>query len=119
MTESGMEEDPAETLRTEDESPVVPETEEESGAVLSAAYDSVEEETLLSAASVTANGFTVDDNGKLTAYSGPGGNVTIPANVGGISVKSIGSSVFSNNQNLSKITIPSSVTEIGSSAFSG
>ena len=44
-------------------------------------------------------------------------NVKIPSKYGGIDVKSIGSSAFKGNQNIEAVTIPASITQIGSSAF--
>ena len=57
------------------------------------------------------SGFVIE-NGVLTKYNGPGGNVVIP---GGVT--SIGSSAFSKCSTVTSVTIPSGVTSIGSSAF--
>jgi hypothetical protein len=54
----------------------------------------------------------------ITRYTGNGGNVTIPAEINGKPVTTIGDWAFGHNQ-LTSVTIPSSVTSIGSSAFSG
>ena len=86
--------------------------------------------------------FTIKD-GVLTAYNGPGGDVVIPEGVtaiGGIptyylsifsnrdditsitiptSVTTIGNGVFSSCTGLESVTIPTSITTIGASAFSG
>ncbi len=58
--------------------------------------------------------FTINQNGVLTKYTGNGGNVTIPD-----SVTSIGTIAFRNCSNVTSVTIPDSVTSIGNSAFSG
>ena len=55
--------------------------------------------------------FTIE-NGVLTQYSGPGGDVEIPSNV-----TSIGSYAFYNCFDLTNVTIPSSVTSIEEGAF--
>jgi hypothetical protein len=55
----------------------------------------------------------------LTGYTGPGGAVTIPSAINGLPVTSIGNgqtSVFSAN-NVTNVTIPGSVTNIGNWAF--
>lgn len=57
--------------------------------------------------------FTIE-NGVLTQYSGPGGDVEIPSNV-----TSIGSYAFYNCFDLTNVTIPSSVTSIEEGAFFG
>ena len=58
-------------------------------------------------------GFIIE-NGELTAYTGSGGDITIPDTVTGIS-----DNVFSGNTSLTSVTIPGSVISIGSGAFSG
>ena len=54
----------------------------------------------------------------ITRYTGSGGNVTIPAEINGKPVTSIGDLAFSHDQ-LTSVTIPNSVTTIGEAAFSG
>ncbi|MGI6174155.1 MAG: leucine-rich repeat protein [Christensenellales bacterium] len=56
--------------------------------------------------------FVIDNDGVLTAYNGPGGNVKIPKEV-----KVIGPGVFLNRYDITGITIPNTVTEIGDAAF--
>ena len=56
----------------------------------------------------------VIENGVLTKYNGPGGEVVIPNGV-----TSIGMLAFKYCTSLTSITIPDSVTSIGSSAFYG
>ncbi|MFS0723853.1 leucine-rich repeat domain-containing protein [Paenibacillus sp. 1P07SE] len=59
-----------------------------------------------------------DGTAKITGYTGPsGGNVDIPGSVGDdLTVVEIGSQAFQDNQ-LTSITIPDSVTTIGEMAF--
>jgi len=82
------------------------------------------------------DGFTIE-NGVLTKYDGPGGDVVIPEGVTSIgdyafascsgltgitipdSVTSIGNDAFSFCSDLTSVTIPGSVTTIGQNAFSG
>ncbi len=52
----------------------------------------------------------------ITQYTGSGGAVTIPDTINGLPVTSIGSA-FINCTNLTSVTIPNSVTNIGDYAF--
>lgn len=52
----------------------------------------------------------------IIGYTGPGGNVTIPASINGKPVTAIGNGAFSGNH-LTSVSIPSSVTYIGDDAF--
>jgi hypothetical protein len=62
--------------------------------------------------------FTFNSNtGSITGYSGPGGELVIPATIGGVAVTSIGDSAFYNLPSITSVTIPSSVTSIGGGAF--
>ena len=64
--------------------------------------------------------FTKLDNGyELTHYNGDGGDVVIPDTYLGLPVISIGNSAFEDRESLISVTIPSSVTSIGSRAFYG
>jgi hypothetical protein len=56
----------------------------------------------------------------ITKYTGSGGNVVIPATISGFPVKSIGTNAFDTlnlPSSLTGVTIPNSVTNIGSYAF--
>ena len=64
----------------------------------------------------------------ITGYTGPGGAVTIPATINGLPVTSVGGyydtsdfhdywGAFQGNQSLTNVTIPDSVTSIGTAAF--
>jgi hypothetical protein len=55
----------------------------------------------------------------ITNYTGTGGNVTIPATLGGYPVVSIGNNAFQGSSSIKNITIPTGVTNIGASAFMG
>lgn len=61
----------------------------------------------------TTSGTTV----ALTGYTGPGGKLSIPAELNGLPVTRIGSGAFSSINNLTAVTIPASVTAIGDFAF--
>jgi uncharacterized repeat protein (TIGR03803 family) len=69
------------------------------------------------------NPFTCSTNADntltITGYTGPGGAVTIPTNINGLTVTSIGDDAFQNDSSLTSVTIPNTVTSIGDSAFSG
>src|SRR5690625_7503836 len=53
-----------------------------------------------------------DDDATITSYKGSGGNVTIPSSLGGHDVTEIGISAFADRE-LTKVTIPDTVTKIG------
>ena len=62
--------------------------------------------------------YTVEDGkATITGYSGAGGDVTIPATLGGYPVTSIGYKAFYEYASLTSITIPNGVTSIGEAAF--
>jgi hypothetical protein len=53
----------------------------------------------------------------IVAYAGPPWVVTIPTNINGLTVTSIGTNAFYNYTSLTSVTIPGSVTSIGDSVF--
>ena len=55
----------------------------------------------------------------ITKYIGTDAKVSIPASINGLPVTVIGNSAFDYCENLTSVTIPSSVTTIGESAFWG
>ncbi len=57
-----------------------------------------------------------DDTITITGYTGPGGDVTIPATINGLPVTGIGNEAF-DISGLTSVTIPDSVTNIGNFAF--
>ena len=59
------------------------------------------------------------DGSVLTRYNGYDENVTIPSELDGVAITSIGNSVFSGCTGLTSVTIPDSVTSIGNYAFAG
>jgi hypothetical protein len=58
-----------------------------------------------------------DGSANIVAYAGPPWVVTIPTNINGLTVTTIGTNAFENNTNLTSVTIPSSVTSLGDFAF--
>ena len=54
----------------------------------------------------------------ITGYNGTDTVVVIPSKINGITVKTIGNTAFQNSA-VTSVTIPASVTEIGSNAFAG
>ena len=57
--------------------------------------------------------------GDIVSYSGAGGNVTIPSNLGGYVISNINNSAFSDDSDITSIVIPSTISYIGDNAFSG
>jgi len=55
----------------------------------------------------------------ILTCTGSGGSVIIPGTIGGLPVKAIGNNAFKSQINLTRVTVPGSVTAIGSSAFDG
>jgi len=55
----------------------------------------------------------------ITGYTGPGGAVTIPSTIDGVSVTAIGDYVFYNLTNLASVSLPESLVSIGEWAFAG
>ena len=78
---------------------------------------------VLNIAPITNDSFTTSNYGSGVSIDGitfnPTGAFNIPTAVKGKTVTQIGNSTFSNQTQLSQITIPASVTSIGNSAFCG
>lgn len=53
----------------------------------------------------------------ITGYDGPGGNINLPGTIQGCPVTAIDSNAFAYTDNITKISIPASVTSIGDNAF--
>ena len=69
------------------------------------------------AAPAAESDFTFDSTtGTITGYKGAGGDVEIPATIGGVTVTAIGGA-FVHNASLKSVTIPASVTNIWDVAF--
>lgn len=64
-----------------------------------------------------SNFFTISSSGTITGYTGHFLELTVPNKINGITVKSIGSSVFEYTE-LQSLTLPSTCTTISSYAFS-
>jgi len=58
-----------------------------------------------------------DNTITITAYTGSGGDVTIPSTTNGLPVTSIGYEAFERSGSITNVTIPSGVTNIGEFAF--
>ena len=66
---------------------------------------------------ITANFLSCGSSGTITGYTGIGGYLTIPSEINGNPVVSIGDSAFYYCDNVTSVIIPNSVTTIGDSAF--
>lgn len=62
---------------------------------------------------------TVTPEGVITAYSGTAASFTIPEKVNGITVTAIGKNTFENDDFITEVILPNTVTEIQDSAFKG
>jgi hypothetical protein len=80
-------------------------------------FDALEARVMLTAAPETD--FTFDSaNGVITSYIGAGGNVEIPATIGGVAVTGIGPNAFAFKY-LTAVVVPDSVVSIDAFAFYG
>lgn len=69
-------------------------------------------------AAATNKFFFDETTGTITGYDGIDTVVVIPSKINGTTVKTIGNTAFQNSA-VTSVTIPASVTEIGSNAFAG
>jgi hypothetical protein len=79
-------------------------------------FDSLEARVMLTASPESDFEFS---NGIITGYIGSSATVEIPATIGGQAVCGIGDEAFDYDFYVTSVTIPSSVTSIGKSAFEG
>lgn len=63
--------------------------------------------------------YDIDSSGMITGYVGNETDITVPDSIRGITVMGIGSNAFKNDENIHSVTLPSTATKIGSSAFYG
>lgn len=79
--------------------------------------------SVVASAETTTDGnfdYTVNEStGTITKYNGSGGEVEIPATIGGNTVTSIGAEAFKDCTSLTSVAIPEGVSSIGADAFSG
>lgn len=69
-------------------------------------------------AAATKKFFFDETTGTITGYDGTDTVVVIPSKINGVTVETIGNAAFQNSA-VTSVTIPASVTEIGSNAFAG
>lgn len=60
--------------------------------------------------------FEIDTEGTVLSYSGDSQSITVPENINGITVKTIGDGVFK-NKGLKEIILPKTVTSVGAESF--
>lgn len=76
---------------------------------------------VVSATYIIANGDVADcfvvENGVLTSYNGILSEVVVPESINGEEITAIGDSAFENNETITSVILPQSVTEIGENAF--
>ena len=60
-----------------------------------------------------------DGTAQITKYSGAEAQVTVPAQLGGADVSSIGTKAFENNDEIESVTFSEGIKTIGDYAFSG
>lgn len=60
-----------------------------------------------------ATGLIYDTAGVIQGYSGTATNVVIPAKLGKVTSKKLGSSAFFDNQKIKSVTLPNGLTKIG------
>lgn len=65
----------------------------------------------------TTRDFIVNREGAMTSYLGAGGDIVVPATVGGVRVVAIEDSAFRERNPLRSVAIPEGVTRIGPDAF--
>jgi hypothetical protein len=58
-----------------------------------------------------------DNTVTITGYYGSGGVVTIPTNINGLTVTSVGTNAFASLASLTSVTIPGTVASVGAEAF--
>ncbi len=81
--------------------------------------------TLIALLSVTGSGlcqtwgYTIDSSNRvtITGYSGPGGSVTIPQQIEGMTVAGISPGAFRFLTNITNMVLPETITDIGEEAF--
>ncbi len=63
--------------------------------------------------------YTITDDGDITAYSGPGGDVVIPDTINGISPLKLSAYAFSNHNTIASVTLCDSISTLEDKAFNG
>ena len=66
-----------------------------------------------------ATGLIYDSAGVILGYEGKATALVIPAKLGKVTIKKIGSSVFYDNKKIKSVTFPNGLTEISDNAFGG